>query len=189
MVAPAEVTIPPLRPSARVEAAARGDRAALQALAEELIPRVRNLVRYLTRSSDIDDVTQEALVTVLRSVPGYRPIGSFTAWVDRIVVRVTYAELRKRRRDAGLEVLDVDSVPAPTDLASVYATRRHIAAVLDALPVDQRFAVVLHHALGMSVAEIAEELNAPLETIRSRLRVGMQHLRRSMNVSDQGDSR
>ncbi|WP_240488798.1 RNA polymerase sigma factor [Labilithrix luteola] len=180
---------PPVRVNPRIEAASRGDRAALTALAEELIPRVRNLVRYLTKSGDIDDITQEALVTVLRSVPNYRPIGSFTAWVDRIVVRVTYGELRKRRRDATHEAIDIEAVPAPVDPASVYATRTHIAAVLDGLPADQRFAVVLHHALGMSAAEIAEEMSAPLETIRSRLRVGMQHLRRSMNVSNEGDSR
>lgn len=183
----AEVTVP-ARPPALVEAASRGDRAATHALAIELVPRVRNLVRYVTRSPDVDDVAQEALVTVLRSLPTYRPIGSFHAWVDRIVVRVAYAEMRRRRRDAVHDSpAEVEELAAPPDFASAYATRTHVAAALDALPVDQRFAVVLHHALGMSAAEIAEELNAPLETIRSRLRLGMQHLRSAM-TSD-GESR
>lgn len=177
------------RPVDTIEAAARGDRAAAQALTLELMPRVRNLVRYLTRSSDIDDITQEALVTVLRSLPGYQPIGSFQAWVDRVVIRVTYAELRRRRRDARDESVAVEEMTAPSDFATTYATRARIAASLDALPVDQRFAVVLHHVLGMSAAEIAEEMHAPLETIRSRLRVGMLHLRRSMMDPNEGDPR
>ena len=85
--------------------------------------------------------------------------------------------------------MEIEDVAAPADFASAYATRAHIAAALDALPVEQRFAVVLHHALGMSAAEIAEELNAPIETIRSRLRVGMQHLRSAMTSDSDGDSR
>ncbi|MDF2696766.1 MAG: polymerase sigma-70 factor [Labilithrix sp.] len=178
-------------PSAlRVEAAAHGDRAAAQELTLELMPRVRNLVRYLTRSSDIDDVTQEALVAILRSLPGYRPIGSFQAWIDRIVVRVTYAELRRRRRGARDESIEVEEISAPSpDFATRYVTRTRIAAALDSLPVDQRFAVVLHHVLGMSAAEIAEEMHVPLETIRSRMRVGMQQLRRLMLDANEGDSR
>ena len=165
------------RPQGRIEAAARGDRAAAQELALELLPRVRNLVRYLTRSSDIDDVTQEALVTVLHSLPSYRPTGSFQAWVDRVVVRATFAQLQVE-----------EDVAAPHDVAGAYATRTRIAAALDALPVEQRFTVVLHHVLGMSAAEVAEEMDVPLETARSRLRLGMQHLRRQMDAKE-GDSR
>jgi RNA polymerase sigma-70 factor (ECF subfamily) len=174
-----------------VVVAARGDRAAAHALTLELMPRVRNLVRYLTRSDDIDDVMQEVLVSVLRSLPNYRPIGSFQSWVDRIVIRVTYVEIRRRRRSARDEIIEPERIgsPQPADFATTHATRTRIAAALDALPVDQRFAVVMHHALGMSVTEIAEEMKTPLETMRSRLRVGMQHLRRFMLDLNDGDAR
>lgn len=179
-------------PTELVAAAARGDRAAAHALTLELMPRVRNLVRFLTRSSDIDDVMQEVLVAVLRSLPNYRPIGSFKSWVDRIVIRVTYAEIRRRRRDVRDESIVLEEIghPGPADFATTHVTRSRIAAALDALPVDQRFAVVMHHALGMSATEIAEEMNTPLETLRSRLRYGMLHLRRSMlDPNDDGDAR
>lgn len=191
----AGVAIPPQvelagarRPAGLLERAAFGDREAAQAVALELIPRIRNLVRYLTRSSDIDDVAQEALFTVLQKLPTYRPTGSFYAWVDRVVVRVTYAELRRARRSPRTDAVEIEEV-ASGDPADVFATRARIVAALDELSVDQRFAVVLHHVLGMSAAEIAAELSAPLETIRSRLRVGMQHLRRSMSPTDEGDPR
>jgi len=172
------------RSPGRLEAAARGDRAAAQELTLELLPRVRNLVRYLARRGDADDITQDALVTVLRSLSSYRPTGSFQAWVDRIVVRVTYAEIRRERRRARHESAEAVDVPGPSDFASTYATRARIAAALDTLPIDQRFAVVLHHLLGMSASEIAEEIGAPLETIRSRLRVGMQHLRSLLGATE-----
>ena len=177
------------RSPALVEAAARGDRAAAHELATELVPRVRNLVRYVTRSADVDDLAQEAIVAVLRSLPSYKPIGSFLTWVDRIVVRVTYSELRRRKRNAAQPAAEeMEEVAAPADFARDYVTRTHIAAALDALPVEQRFAVVMHHALGMSVPEIADEMKAPQETIRSRLRVGMQQLRSAMTGAPHGDS-
>jgi RNA polymerase sigma-70 factor, ECF subfamily len=186
----APMNLPVLERPGRIEAAANGDRAAAHALALELMPRVRNLVRYLTRRSDVDDVTQEALVTVLRSLPGYRPTGSFNAWVDRVVVHKTYAELRRERRRARHESLDEErEVAGPSDFATTYATRTRIAAALDALPVEQRFAVVLYHVLGMSAVEVAEEMGAPFETTRSRLRLGMQHLRRSLQATTEKDPR
>ncbi|MDF2692965.1 MAG: polymerase sigma-70 factor [Labilithrix sp.] len=183
-----ELAEPRPQPTALLAAAMAGEREAAQALALELIPRIRNLVRYLTRSSDIDDVAQEALFRVLQKLPSYRPTGSFHAWVDRVVVRVTYTELRRARRDARHEPIEVEEIAA-ADFADLFATRARIVAALDALSVEQRFAVVLHHVLGMSVPEIADELHAPVETIRSRLRAGMQHLRSAMAPSDEGDPR
>lgn len=176
-------------PLARIEAAARGDREAAEALVLELMPRVCNLIRYLTRKDDVDDIMQEALVAVVRSLPTFRPDAPLNPWVDRIVVRVTFAELRRNRRRQH-EVLEVEDVPAPDpDLASTYMTRALIASALDALPDEQRFAVVLHHLLGMSISEIAEEMGAPLETIRSRLRLGMLHIRRSMLSPEERNER
>jgi RNA polymerase sigma-70 factor, ECF subfamily len=190
LTSPARIDLVATERPGRIEAAARGDRAAAHALAVELMPRIRNLVRYLTRSRDVDDVTQEALVTVLRSLPSYRATGPFQAWVDRVVVHTTYAELRRQRRRSRYESPEAEEdVAGPSDFASTYVTRARIAAALDALPVDQRFAVVLHHVLGMSATEVAEEMGAPFETTRSRLRLGMQHLRRSMDAVSEEDPR
>lgn len=168
-------------PDPRVEAAAGGDRAAAQSLLLELMPRVRNLVRYLCRGdSDVDDIAQLALCEVLRSLRTYRNEGSLNGWVDRITVRVTLRRLKQRRsdeqrRDASLpELRAVSSKPEQPD---EHTLRRQTVRCLDALPVEQREAIVLHHVVGLSVPELATELAIPFETARSRLRLGMEKLR------------
>jgi RNA polymerase sigma-70 factor (ECF subfamily) len=165
----------------RVARAAEGDRAAAQALLVELLPRVRNLVRYLCRGdADVDDIAQLALCEILRSLRTYRSEGSLHAWVDRITVRVTLRRLRKRRgeqqrRDAVAP--DLRAIPTQPERPDEHSLRRETVRYLDALPSDQRDALVLHHVVGLSVPELASELGIPFETARSRLRLGMEKLR------------
>lgn len=68
-------------------------------------------------------------------------------------------------------------MPHPDGPPDVYAQRRAAVRLLDGLPDDQRHVLVLHHVLGLSVPEIADELAIPFETARSRLRLGMTRLR------------
>src|SRR3954452_23115062 len=87
-------------PPPRIAAAARGDRAADEPLCRELLPRVRNLVRYLLRGdSRVDDVAQEALIAVLRGLGTFRGEGRFESWVDRFVARTTFTALRRIRAE------------------------------------------------------------------------------------------
>jgi RNA polymerase sigma-70 factor (ECF subfamily) len=165
---------------ARLAAAVAGDRKALEALAVELLPRVRNLVRYLVRGdSEADDIAQEALVEIIRGLPSHRGEGTLQAWADRVAARATFACLRRARRaraqvDGGA---DLTAVPSPGEQPDEYAARRRAVALLDQLPEDQRHALVLHHVAGLSAPEIAQELGIPFETVRSRLRIGMSKLR------------
>lgn len=171
---------PRFTPDPRVARAAQGDRQAAQALLSELLPRVRNLVRYLVWSdADADDVAQLVLVELLRSFGGYRGEGPLSAFADRITVRVALHYVRKRRvekqRATSItpELHLVNSGEGPDD----YTLRRQTVRYLDELPDEQRQAVVLHHVLGQSVPELADSLQIPFETARSRLRLGMEKLR------------
>jgi RNA polymerase sigma-70 factor (ECF subfamily) len=134
-------------------------------------------------------MAQEALIAVLRGLPSYRGDGTFKSWSDRVVVRATFACLRRRRADDARraaetpELLPVDDRPAVAE----YLARRDLARLLDELPAEQRHALVLHHAVGMSVPEIADEVGVPLETIRSRLRLGMASLRSTLEIFRSGD--
>jgi len=174
----------PLRPDPRIGAAASGDRAAAETLCKELLPRVRNLVRYLVRGdSHVDDIAQEALIAVLRGLGSYRGDGKFESWVDRIVARTTFAALRRLRAETqpgASDVADREDEAAP----STFALRRELAAALDKLPAEQRESLVLHFAVGMTVPEIAEAIAAPFETVRSRLRLGKAALRECLGGSD-----
>ena len=164
---------------AEVEAAQSGDRLAAERLARGLLPRVRNLVRYLIRGDqDVEDVVQDALVAVLRGLGGYRGEGAFRAWADRVVARSTFAWLDRRKTHAERDLQALELSAAATDGAvDEYLDRRKMAEALDRLPFEQRHAVVLHHVLEMSVPEIAEETRTPAETVRSRLRIGRLRLR------------
>jgi RNA polymerase sigma-70 factor, ECF subfamily len=164
----------------RVRAAAAGDRTAAGELCAELLPRIRNLIRYLVRGdADVDDIAQEALIAVLKGLPGYRGEGALSSWADRIAVRVTFASLRKRRSAERLhdDRRDLTLVPDPGGAPDQYAVRRELVGLLDELPAEQRHALVLHHVLEMTVPEIAEELGVKFETVRSRLRLGRNSLR------------
>ena len=164
--------------TADISAAAAGDRNAAQALCRELLPRVRNLVRYLLRGDGrVDDVAQEAMIAVLRGLRTFRAEGTFESWVDRVVARSTFTTLRRLRAETQPGAEDVaDRERDPSD-ASPYESRRELAAALDQLPQDQRQALVLHFSVGMTVPEIAEAVAAPFETVRSRLRLAKAALR------------
>lgn len=157
------------------------ERAAVESLLVELLPRVRNLVRYLVRGdSEVEDIAQEALIALLHGLPTYRGDGLLRSWADRVVARTTFLWLRRMRDsrsprlDEPEELVSVASADAPLD---EYVHRQHLVMLLDRLPNEQRHALVLHHVMEMSVPEIAAELGVPFETVRSRLRLGRAALR------------
>jgi RNA polymerase sigma-70 factor (ECF subfamily) len=172
-----------------VAAAAAGDETAMQQLVTELVPRVRNLVRYLVRGDEeADDVAHDALVVLMERLDTFRGDGRFEAWVDGVVTRVALGAVRRRRRRLVRSApQEASEVPVPSTAAGRDPlARRRMVLALDQLPDKQRHALVLHHVLGMSVPEVASELSVPRETVRSRLRLGMSALRTSMPSSPEG---
>ena len=140
-------------------------------------------MRYLIRGDrEVDDVVQEVLVSVLRGLDGYRGEGSFQSWSDRVAARTTFAWLRRRRAH---EQRELSSPGADFQAASVgpndeFLSRRHVLSALDGLPDKQRHVLLLHHVFDMSIPEIADETRAPIETVRSRLRLGKLCLREAL---------
>ncbi len=157
----------------------RRDGESLTAIATQLLPRVRNLIRYLVHGDqDVDDIAQEALLAVLRGLPSYRGEGSLESWADRVVARVTFAWLRRRKPRQATTFDDESEIPEnDATLPDEYLRRRRLVALLDSLPHEQRYALVLHHVVGMSVDEIALDTASKTETVRTRLRLGKRRLR------------
>jgi RNA polymerase sigma-70 factor (ECF subfamily) len=176
------------------KAAARGDDQALAALAERLLNRVRATASYLTRSeSDADDLVQNAMVQILRSVDRYRGEGSLEAWADRITVRASMRWLRHRSRQAEVPASDEDSAGLlerepgcgerePELSLEQEAQRRQVhlrmAHLLQRLKPERRVAVVLRWVHGYTIQEIADLTDVRLNTARGRLRTGKKELRR-----------
>src|SRR4051794_11367918 len=91
---------PPPPPDPRIALASAGDRDSAQALLLELLPRVRNLARYLAwGDSDVDDITQLALMEIARSFHNYRAEGALHSWADRITTRVALHHVRRKRNE------------------------------------------------------------------------------------------
>lgn len=168
---------------------AAGDEAATEALARRLLPRTRNLVRYLARGdAEVEDLSQGALLEVLASVGSFAGLAPLEGWSDRIVARVVRRRLARRARDEARRQehgVTLRAVRAPLEPLSRYAARRDLARALDELSLEQREAVVLHHSLGLSVPELAEETGVSFDTAKSRLRLGMAKLRALMHVDEE----
>ena len=168
-----------------IHLAQEGDRRAAGRVMRRLLPRVRNLVRYLVRGdSEVDDMAQLSLIAILKGLKTYRGDGSFEAWADRVTVRETlrYAKHRRTEQQRREEVAPTLRVVRDDgERPDRYLVRRELARLLDTLPDDQRHVLVLHHALGMSVPEVAEELGVPFDTAKSRLRLAKNKLRQEGN--------
>ena len=166
-------------PLAWIQNATRGDREAAERIIESILPRVRNLVRYLVRSDgEVDDIAQQCLVSILKGLPQYRGEGDFHAWIDRITARRTFQEIRKARATRLVQSeLPVELIA--TETTDEYLHRRQVVRLLDQLPDAQRQAIVLHHVIGMTVPEVAEFLEVSFDTAKSRLRLGLKKLRQT----------
>ena len=175
---------------AQIRGAASGDRALAEALFHRLLPRIRNLVRYLTNGDhEAQDITQEAALAILQGLPGYRADGPFHGWVDRIVVRVTLLRRRRSRTLAARsDTTDVEEAQSTVglELDERYAARRRLVLLFDRLPLEQRDVLVLHHVLDMTVGEIADQLGIPGETVRTRLRRAKARLRALVHEGREG---
>ena len=163
---------PPARSDPELLAAHRaGDGRAFGRLAERYYGRLWGVaVRILRQPEDAADAVQEALVAAYRAADGYRGEATVRTWLTRILINACIDRLRRERGRATLP-LDGDG-PAPDqrtgDLATELATRLSVREALAMLPVAQRVAVVLVDVQGWSVAEVAEVLEVPVGTVKSR---------------------
>jgi len=166
-----------------VASAQAGDRAALEALLRRHHDRIHALCRRLTGDpTDALDATQEALIAIVRGLPRFDGRAAFSTWSYRVATNACVDELRRRRRrptePLGDRDLDAD-VGAP-NLGDRAADRLDIDAALLSLPVEFRAAVVLRDVCGLDYAEIADVLDVPPGTVRSRIARGRAGIAREL---------
>lgn len=161
-----------------MEAAQGGDRRALDALLRRHHDRILGLCRRLTRhEADALDAAQEALIAVVRGLPRFDHRASFGTWSYRVATNACLDELRRRGRRAvpGLPE-DHDGTPRMPPVAAVgiegLPDRLVVDAALAELPEEFRVAVVLRDLCDLEYAEIADVLDIPPGTVRSRIARG-----------------
>lgn len=172
---------------ATVQRAAAGDQRAQTWLAQRVIKRVRRVARALaTRAADADDAAQLSLMEVMRSAHSFRGEASLDAWAGRIAARTTLRHLARERRKADPVVTHVPSlVAAPEPDLLAESLPRDLRDYLGELPQVQRHAIVLHHALGHSLHEIAAMAEVSPNTVKGRLRLGVAALRKLVRRDQQ----
>jgi RNA polymerase sigma-70 factor (ECF subfamily) len=164
---------------------AANDLEARRVLARRLLPLARRVARSLLRQrADAEDAVQTALIEILRSAATYRGETAIERWAQRIVVRTSLRYAREQRRhsriaeaSAEIDQLHGHFTEVPPGGAEE-ALPRPVLEYLERISQVQRDAVVLRHALGLSVAEIAEVTGVSENTAKARLLYGRRALRR-----------
>ena len=163
---------------ALVRAAAEGDRDAFASLAAPRLDRMYATATLILRDRGrAEDAVQDALVRAWRDLPRLRDYDRFEAWLGRLLVNACRDESRRgRRHESNLRLLPDHDRPVPAD-ADMLADRDAIGQGMRTLSVDHRAVIVHHYYLGLSMPEIADALDIPVGTAKSRLHHARQALR------------
>ena len=164
-----------------IELVSEGDRKAFAELYDLTAPMVFGVaLKVLGERSWAEDVTQEAYLQIFNQAGKFEPSsGSVTGWVATIAHRravdaVRRAEARRRRERSQPVAPAVDETSEPVVLED---ERRRVNAALGSLSDLQREAIELAYYQGLTYREVAERLDAPLGTIKTRMRDGLMRLR------------
>ena len=160
----------------------KGDKGAFDMLVLKYQHKIVNLVmRYVRDQEQALDITQEAFIKAYRALPRFRGDSAFYTWLYRIAVNTAKNHLAAQRRrpmDVELDLQDSEQydlhaklketdTPEGVTLSDELNLTVHRA--IEALPEDLRTAIVLREIEGMSYEEIAQTMDCPVGTVRSRI--------------------
>jgi RNA polymerase sigma-70 factor (ECF subfamily) len=169
-----------------VEACRSGEVSAFDLLVARWEDKIRGAAyRLLGSEEEARDVAQEAFLKAYRGLAGFKREARFSSWLYQIAINLCRDRLRRRRgrRLVSLEGLEESAAPLPDARPSAHelverldfarAVRRAIAE----LPQEQQEVVVLKEYQGLTFLEIAESLDVPISTVKTRLYRGLGRLR------------
>ena len=172
-----------------VERAQHGDREAFAALASNAIDRLYALARLILRDADLaQDATQDALVRAWRDLPTLRDVERFDAWLHRLIVNACSDVVRRRKRwRRSISTLPVE--PVAPDRTATLAERDQLERGLRRLTSAQQTILVLHFYLDLAPGELAETLDIPVGTAKSRLHYAVDALRAALAAEERASNR
>lgn len=158
-----------------------GDREAFAQLTTRWQGKMYALAYRLTQDvEDAHDITQTAVMQMYRGVAHFNGRASFSTWAHRVVVNLCrdHQRTRQRQNETRLEV-QVSGRPEESLLGGGpnCEARARVARAVASLPVAMREAVIMKYYQGLTFLEIAEVVEAPVPTIKSRVARGLQLLR------------
>ncbi len=166
-----------------VERAQHGDKRAFELL---VVKYQRKLVRLLSRfirdASDVEDVTQEAFIKAYRALPTFRGDSAFYTWLYRIGVNTaknylvangrrtpTMTEIDAEGGEGSEETESFKDLNTPESELASRQIAESVNQTLQQLPEELRTAITLREIEGLSYEEIAQIMNCPIGTVRSRI--------------------
>lgn len=166
-----------------VERVQRGDKGAFDLLVSKYQRKIIRLLSRLIRDqAEVEDVAQEAFIKAYRALPNFRGDSAFYTWLYRIAINTAKNHLVSQGRraptttevdieeaetfDDGEHLRDLNS---PESLLLSKQVGEAVNRAIDQLPEDLRTAIVLREIEGLSYEEIAESMNCPIGTVRSRI--------------------
>jgi RNA polymerase sigma-70 factor (ECF subfamily) len=169
-----------------VQRAVEGDQHAYELLVIKYQRRIERLIARMVRDVDaVEDIAQETFIRAWRALPKFRGEAQFYTWLYRIAVNTAKKALMERKRDPlvsehSFKSADDENETSRTENElttaetpeALLASKEIAAAVnsaMDALPAELRQAISLREIEGLSYEEIAEMMNCPIGTVRSRI--------------------
>ena len=158
-----------------------GNREAFGELARRHQAAVRSTLTRLTRNSAVaDDLAQETFIRAYLRISQYVTGQSFRAWLGGIAYREFLQDLRRQKTSQ--RHLDQISREHPVEFPGASPELIDLDRALESLRIEERTAVVLCHACGMSHSEISKAMGAPLGTVKSWVNRGRSKLEEALEV-------
>jgi len=166
-----------------VERAQRGDKQAFGLLVEKYQRKLARLLsRFVRDPAEVEDVTQEAFIKAYRALPKFRGDSAFYTWLYRIGINTAKNYLmaagRRAPTSTGVDSDEAESLAEGEQLRDINTPEslllsREIGdtvnATMEGLPEELRTAIQLREIEGMSYEDIAQIMNCPIGTVRSRI--------------------
>ncbi|PYQ13252.1 MAG: RNA polymerase subunit sigma-24 [Acidobacteria bacterium] len=181
----------PMAPSDEelVEQFQQGDSSAFDALVRRWDRKVQGAIyRLVGPSEDVRDLSQETLLKAYRGLRTFKKEARFSSWLYQIALNVCRDRMRRGRGRSYVsfdELTDGGESPGEAgrsalELIESRDLSRQVAAAVAALPMEQREVIVLKEYQGLTFVEIAEALDVPLSTVKTRLYRGLGQLRQQL---------
>ena len=150
--------------------------------------------RVIGREEDARDVAQETFLRAFRALGGFKGQAKFSSWLYRITLNLCRDWIRRERRSnvapvpEGIDIIELAGEATPTETIEDLVSRKQlgeaVAKAMALLPDEQRTAIILKEYHGLTFQEIADLLDCPLSTVKTRLYQGLTVLRRHLHQAE-----